>query len=552
MRRLLTALALLLQPFLSPAPGALAVPQEEEAARPDVVVIGSSVAAGWVTSREARHDLQNGWAARLQRLLARRGWTLVNASIPGDTTGKVLARIEHDLVDRHPRFAIIGLSMANEGLAQQETDAVFESYENGMFEILDICRENEIQPVVGLCYPSDNYSPEHYEAIERMNLELQGWSVPTIDFLGPLDDGTGHFVHGYTFDAGHPDDLGHREMFRAIVPSLFDALAAGKPAPERVTTEGQMTVEGPQPTAPLLFVPREVVHCFTVAFQIRCRNEGVIAEVDGGGPVLRVSVDDEGRLAASLGEGVLHSASKLTDGGWHEVALAHHHLRGETEVWLDGEPVGRLDGTLLPRLFAVGGPATSGAVTPPESADYRDLFLYRTALTARAVRAFHEGALLTASLEVYTPLRGAPPVHGTTIENLARSTSAFLFRPGDLSAARARLEARIEEEANEPRWIDPDEVEPIELDETVLARYVGDYEVNPQLTLFITLECGRLYLSPDGEGKTDLRPLSEKEFFLRVKDQPRIPVVFELDDEGTVTGLLLDEGEYQVKARRIR
>ena len=62
-----------------------------------VVIIGSSLAAGWVTSREGRYDFQNGFAQRLGRLLAERGFDVVNVSVPGDSTRDVLDRLEKDL-----------------------------------------------------------------------------------------------------------------------------------------------------------------------------------------------------------------------------------------------------------------------------------------------------------------------------------------------------------------------------------------------------------------------------------------------------------------------
>ncbi len=545
----LPTLALATAAFFSFTAAPLGVAQEEGvSAEPEIVVIGSSVAAGWVTGREARQDLQNGWAARLKRLLAARGRTLVNVSRPGDDTKAVLDRLEEDLLNREPRYAIVGLSMANEGLETEDPGEVFASYEEGIGEIIDICRESAIQPVIGLCYPNDNFTEEQCEVLEEMNLLLQSLSVPTIDFLGPLDDGHGNFVRGFTFDLDHPDDLGHREMFHAIVPSLFDALEAGKPAPERASSDGHLTVGGAVRAAPVVFVPDEVMHAFTVTFRIRCVNEGAVGAIDCGERRLQLQIDGTGRLGVTLAAAALRPEKKLTDGDWHEVVIVHRHLRGETELWLDGASVGRLEGTLVPRRFVLGGPLTVGKETSPPNADYRELVICRTAWTERGVEAFHEGALLPASLEVYAPLRGELPERGGTFENLAQSTAELHFHPADLTEALARLEARIEATANEPRWIDPDRLEPITLDEAVLARYVGDYEANPQVTLFVTLEKGRLIFSPGGQGKTELHAASETEFFLRVMGPPPIPVVFELDDDGKVTGMLFDEG---VSARRI-
>ena len=90
-------------------------------------MLGSSVAAGWVTAREARQDLRNGWVQRLARSVDPRGFQLVNVSVPGDDTRAVLERIDRDLLPLHPRHVIVGLSMSNEGLESEDPEEVFAS-----------------------------------------------------------------------------------------------------------------------------------------------------------------------------------------------------------------------------------------------------------------------------------------------------------------------------------------------------------------------------------------------------------------------------------------
>jgi lysophospholipase L1-like esterase len=533
------------------APHGGVLPQSEDTSKPIIAVLGSSVAKGWVTSRDARHDLANGWAPRLQRLLEPKGWRIVDASVPGDDTRAVLERIDDDLLALEAHYVIVGLSMSNEGLEREDPEEVFLRYEEGLEEILRVSREGGVQPVVGLCYPNDNFTEEQYATLHRMNLLIQSWPVPSIDFLGPLDDGHGNFVPGYTFDLDHPDDLGHQELFHSVVPSLFDALERGKPAPERSEQEGQTTIAKPGDRAPISFVPGDVIHSFTKVFQLRTTEPGTVAVIECGDTDLLLQIERDARVRIVAGKETLEFEDNLTDGDWHEIVLTHRHLLGHVECWIDGQSVGLLELRLVPRHFVVGGPGGGERGAAPSSADYRDLAIYRTAWTQLEVNAHRSGVLLPASLEVYAPLREPLPVKGACFLNRAQSLAEARYLPGDLPEALARIEERIMATTEEPRWIDPDRIETVELAPDLLARCVGSYQVSPEMTFFVTLEKGRLILSPNGEGKSELHAVSETEFFLRIMGPPRIPVVFLFDEEGKATEMLFDEGAYQARAKRI-
>ena len=65
-----------------------------------------------------------------------------------------------------------------------------------------------------------------------MNLLIHEWDLPSINLLGAIDDGKGVWATGYQngTDIYHPNTDGHREFTYAMVPSLFDAIDAGKGA----------------------------------------------------------------------------------------------------------------------------------------------------------------------------------------------------------------------------------------------------------------------------------------------------------------------------------
>ena len=69
-------------------------------------------------------------------------------------------------------------------------------------------------------------------------------------------------------------------MAHAFVPSLFDALAAGKPLPVKSTDPGFVRVRGGA-AAPLSFSPDEAMRSFAVSFLVRASGDGTVAAVAG-------------------------------------------------------------------------------------------------------------------------------------------------------------------------------------------------------------------------------------------------------------------------------
>ena len=104
-----------------------------------------------------------------------------------------------------------------------------------------------------------------------MNILLSSWDVPTFNFLGALDHGSGlgHWAQGFWNDGWHPNAAGHYELFLSIVPSSFEAVVEGKPRPERASGDQFLTV-GSNLAAPISFVPgADVMHSFSLVFRVK-------------------------------------------------------------------------------------------------------------------------------------------------------------------------------------------------------------------------------------------------------------------------------------------
>jgi len=278
--------------------------------------------------------------------------------------------------------------------------------------------------------------------------------VPTVNFLGALDDGTGKYTRGFDFDDRHPNAAGHHELMYTFVPTLFDALEMGKPIPAAPIPAGFARVtEG---LAPFTFTPLETMHPFAMSFVVRAQGDGTVAAVSGSTLMGKSEVKNSPRGNATFesmslsgdrpfteaigvqnGKWIYKSArgdivrSEVTaDTEWHHIVLSHYTARGETLFFVDGKLTGKAAERLQPTRFVLGGPGAPGNAPAPKQADYKDVLVFRSALNADEAAALHEGKLLQASLEIYAPLNDSQFRPDSVIENRAQSLTAFKVGSG--------------------------------------------------------------------------------------------------------------------------
>jgi lysophospholipase L1-like esterase len=416
-----------------------------------IAMFGSSVANG--TGDELAKE---GFTGRLRELLAPRGWEVLNQSRGGDNTLTMAPRFAPEgapqpnvryLLTVNPSYVILALSLGNEGISngktRSEKDAIFKQFESGMRGFVDRSRQHGIVPIVTLCYTRNDFTEVEYEYVRHMNILLSSWDVPTVNFLGAIDDGSGKWARGFWLDALHPNAAGHVEFTRAFVPTLFEALERGKPMPRRLVSESFVRLTPGD--LRITFLPQDPIHPFAVGVTARVQRDGIVATIDGtrlnmsleakkvdrggnrpplefesatlspAGPfTARIGVD-AGMWTYTSGDGrVLRSGVRAT-GSWQQILVSHYTARGETLLFVDGKLTGTIVERLEPTRFALGG------TTP---ADLKDLVLYRSALNADEASALHAGALLQASLEIYSPLHNVRFEAGAEVENLAQSLTS--------------------------------------------------------------------------------------------------------------------------------
>ena len=416
---LLLALGAQLGRAQAPSPTTPATPSALSPNDLKIVYFGSSVPFGQGATGKY------GYPSRYSALLAQRAkaglgapWTTANISIPGDNTLKVLERWERDLLPQQGRYVVYALALGNEGI-HGGGQPKFDQFKANMQVLLAKARAQGMVPVVTNSYTRNDYTAEDYAFIQQMNLLLHSWAVPTVNLLGAVDDGHGRWAAGYFDDGLHPNDLGHAELFHAWVPSLFDALRAGKPLPKRRTTAGLPLAGGA-----LRLVPEALVHPFTQVVSFRAKAPGTLLTLQDSTSTGRLSLGAQGQLTyTSAKAGQLSSTAHVADDKWHQVALTHYFARGETLLYLDGKLVGHLPEQLRTRQLTLGGSQA------PAGAQYRNWLFYRSGMNEAEVRALAADSLLKSSLELYAPLDGRRVAAPDVLANLAQSTNVVVRVP---------------------------------------------------------------------------------------------------------------------------
>ena len=310
-----------------------------------------------------------------------------------------------DMTRDHAHYVIIGLSMGNEGVHEAtDKQRIVDQFSRNMHTLISRIRQDGRVPVVMNNYTRGDFTPDDYAAIKQMNLMIHEWDVASVNTLGAIDDGAGHWASGYMQDNAHPTTAGHREFLFAMTPSLFDALQAGKPQPVRDQT-GSMTLAGGDV---LRWTVEGTVHPFTVSLRFRGRQAGrlMLLQLTAAARQGHVDIDDAGRgvYTNPTGRTITTTTAIADDDAWHTVTLTHYYAQGRTLLYLDDTPAPTEQRERLSSLSQV---VVGDQSRPALSRQLSEVFFWRSALSPDEVEAHCQGRLLRSSLELYVPCRSA-------------------------------------------------------------------------------------------------------------------------------------------------
>jgi hypothetical protein len=372
-----------------------------------ISVFGSSVANGQGATdyKGYRYLYGQHLIQRYEKGLSDTRFYTSNVSIGGNTTNNLLGRYD-DLIRDFGRYVIFGLSLGNEGIhGASDQNAIFTQWRDNMLKLIKMVRADGKIPVVMNNYTRGDYNASDYSYVKKLNLLIHEWDVPSFNCLGSIDKGDGTWADGYVSDTYHQNTEGHYEFFCSMVPSLFDALKAGKALPKRITTKSMKLTE----EKTVHFTPEGTTHPFTVTARIK-GGQGQVLRVRCSVGDVTVNITSEGyvQLTTPTG-GNLTSTKAITDTNWHNITLTSYYAQKRTILYLDKVSAGVLDERLGEVQEVVMGGSTR---------DVSELLFWRSAMTPDEVTAHCNGKLLKSSLEIYVPM----DTEGE-LENHAQSTN---------------------------------------------------------------------------------------------------------------------------------
>lgn len=408
-----------------------------------VVVFGSSVAKGQGSTPTVFTNASfiNGYAGLMANSLAG-GWlTVTNASLPGESSSGAKNRFASAVRPLSPRFVLIGYSLGNDGLAgttDPTSGNIVSNFAANISNVVSQCFSNGFQPVLAGVYGRNDYTPANYAHLKNMHLIMNSWDVPSLNFLGTVDDGAGHWVNGYWADSLHPNNAGHEEMFYSFVPTLFDAINAGKTSRPQMpaTTRFARVTQSLGALAPLTFTPTNTIHSFTIAFRVRSTNSGTVAAFKSGSSFGTVEIRDEKLVYVSPAGSEVFASVNATNGSWLEVALAYRYSLQQTALIVNGNQAGTISGQFVPDQFILGGPgAAVGRPAMPVATDFQNWCVYRSAWSTNEAQAQMTGNLQHSSMEICAALDDAFFALGNGVTNRAQSLSLVSVNSTNIQSA---------------------------------------------------------------------------------------------------------------------
>jgi hypothetical protein len=204
-------------------------------------------------------------------------------------------------------------------------------------------------------------------------------------------------------------------MMYTIPPSLFDALAAGKPLPVR-NGSGDITLSRGNT---LKFTPEGTVHSFAISLIVKGSDHGRICTLQGNGRNAWIGVNKDHHIyyRSSAGDSIV-CPIPLEDKARHTVTLSHRYAQRQTLFFVDAD---QQVASERMQLTSVSIGDKNGRRTKRH---FSEVFFWRSALNADEVMALARGAMLKSSLEVYASLNDEEKLQP---RNLAQSLTRLYY-----------------------------------------------------------------------------------------------------------------------------
>lgn len=193
-----------------------------------VVFIGDSITEGW--------KLESAFP----------GKPYINRGISGQTSSQILLRFRQDVIDLHPRVAVI-LAGTND-LAENTGPVTLAEIEGNLESMAQLAAANHIGVVLCSLLPSANYwwhsqLPNPTPRIAALNQWLEAYAARQhyafVDYYGAMRDSAGALRHNLSSDGVHPSSAGYAVMAPLAQTGIDEALKQGYSKPGHRRQGGQ-------------------------------------------------------------------------------------------------------------------------------------------------------------------------------------------------------------------------------------------------------------------------------------------------------------------------
>lgn len=207
-------------------------------AEAEIVMLGDSITKGVRPGVKPEET----FAALTQSRLGELGWKVrvTNVGIGGERTDQALARLDRDVLARHPRLVTI-MYGTNDSYVDPGKDAsriTRDAYRANLLELVDRLRKAGVQPIL-MTEPRWGAAARANGRGEHPNLRLEAYldacrdvaretKTPVVDHYAHwlMHEQRGQDLGAWTTDHCHPNPAGHQTMAELMLPIVRSALRA--------------------------------------------------------------------------------------------------------------------------------------------------------------------------------------------------------------------------------------------------------------------------------------------------------------------------------------
>jgi len=197
--------------------------------------------------------------------------------------------------------------------------------------------------------------------------------------------------------------------------------------------------------------------------------------------------------------------------------------------------------------LAAGKPLKTTEIKLDEAAqkEYQGIYVNKEEKEAKII--FEEGKLTAARSGGTRRIMIPVEKDMFMIENSFTSVKFSRDGAGTIVAANFNDRGEVNEWKKTDKPLEAKKV--VVVEETVLEKYVGEYEIQPGFSITFTREGNKLFTQATGQPKFEVFAESQTKFFLKVVDAQ---VEFIADEDGKVNNMILYQGGQKIEGKRVR